>query len=68
MRIAIKSYGTEYYEYMLLYVDDCLAISETPKEVVLQLDKLFNMQPSLIASPNIYLGRKVRKMRLPKMV
>ena len=43
MQKARKSNGTEYYEYMVLYVDDCLAISETPKETVLQLDKLFNM-------------------------
>ena len=53
MRKARKSYGTEYYEYMLLYVDDCLAISETPKEAVLQLDKFFTMQPNSIAPPNI---------------
>ena len=53
---------------MLLYVDDCLAISETPKEAVLQLDKFFKMQSISIAPPNIYLGGKVKKMRLPNMV
>ena len=63
-----KSNGTEYYEYMLLYVDDCLAISKTPKEAVLQIYKLFKMQPSYIAPPNIYLGGKVKNMRLPNMV
>ena len=63
-----KSDGTDYYEYMLLYVDDCLAISETPKEAVLQLDKFFKMQPNSIATPDIYLGGKVKKMRLPNMV
>ena len=68
MRKARKFNGTEYYEYMLLYVDDCLSIYETPKEAVLQLDKLFNMQTSSIASPNIYLGCKVKNMRLPNMV
>ena len=31
MRKSRKSNGTEYYEYMLLYVDDFLAISETPQ-------------------------------------
>ena len=41
MQKARKSDGNKYYEYMILYVDDCLAISETPKEAVLQLDKLF---------------------------
>ena len=53
---------------MLLYVDDCLAISESPKEAVFQLDKFFKMQPSSIAPLNIYLRGKVQKMRLPNML
>ena len=65
---ARKYDGTEYYEYMLLYVDDCLALSETPKESVFQLDKFFKMKPNSIAPPNIYLGVKLKKMRLPNMV
>ena len=68
MRKARKSDGTKYYEYMLLCVDDCLAISETPKEAVLQLDKFFKIQPNSIATPDIYLGGKVKKMRLSNMV
>ena len=68
MRKARKSDGTEYYEYMLLYVYDCLAISDTPKEAVLQLDKFFKIQPSSIASPDIYLGGQLKNMRLPNMV
>ena len=65
MRKARKSDGTQYYEYMLLYVDDCLAISEALKEAVLQLDKFFKIQPNYIAPPDIYVGGKVKKMRLP---
>ena len=53
MRKARKYYGTEYYKYMLLYVDDCLAITETPMGAVLQLDKFFKMQPNSIAHPDI---------------
>ena len=53
---------------MLLYVDYCLAISETPKEAVLQLDQFYKMQPRSIAPPNIYLGGKVNKMCLQNMV
>ena len=44
MHKARKSDGIEYYEYMLLYVDACIAISETPNEAVLQLDKFFKIQ------------------------
>ena len=65
---ARKSDDTEYYEYMLLYVDDFLAISETPKEAVLQLDKVFKIQPKSIAHPYICLGGKLKKMRLLNMV
>ena len=68
MRKSRKFDGTEYYEYMLIYVDNCLAISEDPKEAVLQLDKFFKMQPKYIAPPYIYLGVKVKKMRLQNMV
>ena len=68
MQKARKSNGTEYYEYMILYVDNCRAISETPNEEVLQLDKLFKMQQSYIAPPNICLGRKLMNMRLLNMV
>ena len=68
IRKARKSNGFEYYDYMILYVHDCLPISETPKEVVLQLDKFFKMKPNSISPPDIYLGRKVKKMRLPNMV
>ena len=35
---------------------------------MLQLDKFFNMQPSSIDLPNIYLGGKLKKMRLLNMV
>ena len=38
------------------------------KESVLQLDKFFKMQPSYVAPPSIYLGGKVKKIRLPNMV
>jgi len=68
MHKSRKSDNSEYYEYTLLYVDDCLAISECPKNAVLQLDKYFKMQLDLIAPPDIYLDRKVKKIRLPNMV
>ena len=68
MQKSIKYNGTEYDEYMILYVDDCLAVSETPNEAALQHDKFFKIQPSSNAPPNIYLGDKVKKMRLPNMV
>jgi hypothetical protein len=34
MRPAVKADGSEYYEYVLCYVDDILVISERPKRIM----------------------------------
>ena len=68
MRRAVHSSGEEYYEYMLLYVDDALCCSEYPKEALMQIDKYFPMKPSSIGPPNIYLGGKINKVQLPNGV
>ena len=65
MREAVHSDGTEYYEYILLYVDNALCVSEFPKEALLHIDKFFPMKKGSIGPPNIYLGGKVRKVQLP---
>ena len=36
----------DYYEYILIYVDDVLAIGDDPEEVLKQVDKYFRMKPS----------------------
>lgn len=36
MRPAIRKDGSEYYEYVLLYVDDCLVISENGEKVLIK--------------------------------
>ena len=56
--------GFKYYEYVLLYVDDCLAISHDAISVLKQLDKYFQMKPGSIGDPDIYLGAKLRSVRL----
>ena len=56
--------GFKYYEYVLLYVDDCLAISHDAISVLKQLDKFFQMKPGSIGDPDIYLGAKLRQVRL----
>lgn len=61
MRDAVDRNGHEYYEYVLLYVDDCLVIGENAKDQIMQIDKYFPMKPSSIGPPTIYLGAKVGK-------
>ena len=42
IREAINTSGNPYDEYMLLYVDDTLYISEFPKEALLEINKYFS--------------------------
>ena len=65
MREAVKDNGDKYYEYVLLYVDDALAIGEHPKEQLLEIDKFFMMKPGSIEKPKIYLGAKLSVEELP---
>jgi hypothetical protein len=69
MRKAIKHDGSSYYEYGLYYIDDTLAISVDPKYSLLEkFDKYFPMKPDSIAVPDIYLGAKISKAKLPNGV
>jgi hypothetical protein len=65
MRKATKPDGTYYYEYVLYYVDDALAVSMDPKSILQKVDKYFPMKPNSIAEPDIYLGAKISKAKLP---
>ena len=52
------------YGYVLLYVDDCLAISHDATSVLQRLDNFFQMKPGSIGDPDIYLGAKLREVML----
>ena len=65
MRPAVRSDGSEYYEYVLLYVDDCLVISENGKRVLMnEIGKYFELKKESIGPPTIYLGGQMRKVKL----
>ena len=68
MRRAVTDKGSAYWEYLLLYVDDCLCVSEHPREALMEVDKYFPMKPSSIGPPKIYLGAKIGKVQLPNGV
>ena len=68
MRESVHSNGMQYYEYVLLYVDDALIVSEHPKEGLLEIDKYSPMKPNSIGSPKIYLGGKISQVKLPNGV
>ena len=60
-----KADGSTYYEYILLYTDDVLCVSEHPEKVLREeLGHYFQLKEESIGPPKIYLGGKVQKVQL----
>jgi hypothetical protein len=55
--------GFEYYSYVLIYVDDILAISHMALSDIHKIDYYFKMKRETIGDPDIYLGSKLRMSR-----
>ena len=55
----------EYWEYILLYVDDALAISEEPDAALHEIGKYFKLKPGSVGPPKLYLGAKMAISELP---
>ena len=64
MRPTKKSNRSKYYEYILLYTDDVLCISENSEDILRDTRKYFELKPGSVGSPKIYLGGRVRKVEL----
>ena len=66
MRPAIKpGDGTEYWEYVLLYVDDALVISMNAEDILRnEIGKYWTMKKDSIGPPKVYLGNKISKVLL----
>jgi hypothetical protein len=64
LRPAVKSDGTEYYEYVLIYTDDILAINQKPQEILDAVDQAFKLKPGSVQAPKTYLGATISKFLL----
>ena len=65
MREAQKDDGTEYWEYVLLHVDDARCISMNVDKVLChEIEKYFFINPKSVGPPKLYLGNKVSKLIL----
>ena len=49
----------EYYKYVLMYVDDILAISLDPKAIVIKIPHMIILNNDKIEVPYIYLGEQL---------
>ena len=64
LRAATKMDGESYYEYVLMYVDDILAISCDPRSILEEIQSTFKFKDGKIEEPEYYLGAKLQRKPL----
>ena len=66
MRESVRKDGVaKYYDYVLLYKDDFLVISDSGVDVLRnEIEKYFSIKESSIGAPTQYLGGKLRMVEL----
>ena len=65
MRAATKPNGVDYFEYVLLYVDDCLVISHKPESILREeIGRYFTLKEASIGPPSQYKGGKLRQVTM----
>ena len=62
MRPEMKSDGTEYYKYSLVYVDDVLIISFNPMKEIKGIIFLFKLKGDKAEPSYMYLGESLEKV------
>ncbi len=62
-RRAKHNNGSNYYELLLVYVDDCLVISHTPETTMKKIGDEFNLKDGF-AQPTTYLGAETEKFQV----
>ena len=58
----------KYYSYVLIYADDCLCVHHSDEEELNKIDKFFKMKAGSIGDSDIFLGAKVKPMKLKNCV
>jgi Reverse transcriptase (RNA-dependent DNA polymerase) len=61
MNPASKPDGTEYYQYVICYMDDVAAAMENPKEFMDAPGRRFTLKDGSAKEPDMYLGADVKK-------
>ena len=62
---AVKDDSTKYFDYVILYVDDCICLGVDPGKILRnEIRKYFKLKESSIGLPGQYLGGKIRKVLL----
>ena len=61
LRAAVKSDGEKYYEYVMMYIDDILALSCDARMILEEIRGTFKFKNDKIEVPHYYLGAKLQK-------
>jgi hypothetical protein len=64
IQAAVRDDGFEYYEMLLIYVDDILAISHQRKALIDAIGEYYKVKPNSDKEPEIYLGANVEKVQI----
>jgi hypothetical protein len=64
LRAATKEDGEQYYEYVLMYVDDILAIACDAEAILRDVQTTFKLKNDKIETPEFYLGAKLQEKPL----
>jgi hypothetical protein len=64
LRSAIKPDGAQYYEHILVYVDDILAISVDPQSIMNTLSEHYTIKARSVRAPKEYLGSDIQKFNV----
>ena len=65
MRPATRSDGSITFEYVLLYIDDCLVVADEAESILKdEIGRYFQLKPESIGPPTIYLGGHLRKVEI----
>jgi hypothetical protein len=57
--------GYDYYEMLLVYVDNVLAVLNEPKVLIGDIGEYYKVKPRSDKEADIYLGANVRKVQMP---
>ena len=64
IRPAVKPDGTEYYDYIMCYIDDILSVSHDAKSILQSLQGQFKLKGDKIEPPDMYLGTQLGTMQV----
>ena len=65
IRPTTKSNGEQYYEYLLVYIDNIMSIIEEPEITINKLKRRFSIREETVESPKKYLGADIKEWQLP---